>query len=58
MKSKLVWLWLVALLAIDVIVPWHIIGEHGRFTGAFLFWVIWALVAVVSMFAVFQRWSE
>lgn len=57
MKSKLVWVWLGLLIAADLIVPWQIIGQDGTFTGPFLFWVVWTVVAVASMFLVFRRWS-
>jgi hypothetical protein len=29
-----------------------------KVTGAFLFWIIWTLVAIVSMFIIFLGWRE
>ena len=57
-KSKLVWAWLGLLIAADLVVPWHVVGREARFTGPFLFWVIWTIVAIASMFLVFRRWSS
>jgi hypothetical protein len=57
-KSKLVWLWLALLVAVDLIVPWHVVGNDDSFAGPFLFWVVWTAVAVASMFVIFRRWSS
>lgn len=46
------------LLLVDLIVPWYVLGGHPHFTGAFLFWVVWTAVAIVSMFVLFLRWRE
>ena len=56
-KSALVWLWLGLLIAVDLVVPWLIIGQEATFLGPFLFWVVWTVVAVASMFVIFRRWS-
>lgn len=57
-KTWIVWAWLGLLLLVDILVPWFVLSDHARFSGAFLFWVIWTVVAVVSMFVVFLRWRE
>jgi len=56
--SRSVWLALVVLIALDLIVPWGIIGGQATFAGPFLFWVIWTACAIVGMFLVFARWRE
>ncbi|TFH34569.1 MAG: hypothetical protein E4G93_05135 [Dehalococcoidia bacterium] len=57
-KRRLAWGWLGVLLLVDLIVPWYVLGGHPHFTGAFLFWVVWTAVAIVSMFVLFLRWRE
>ena len=57
-KSKFAWLWLGLLIAADLVVPWCVVGQNGTFSGPFLFWIVWAAVAVVSMFLLFARWSS
>jgi hypothetical protein len=57
-KSKLAWGWLGLLLVVDIAVPWYVLSGHARFSGAFLFWVVWTLVAIVSMFLLFRGWAE
>ncbi|MFC2008562.1 hypothetical protein ACFLUT_00705 [Chloroflexota bacterium] len=56
--SRTVWIVLVALIAIDLIVPWGLIGGQASFAGPFLFWVVWTVCALVGMFVVFTRWTE
>jgi len=56
--SKLAWAWLALLVVLDLVFPWRVIGSTPRFTGSFLFWVLWTLVAIASMFALFLRWRE
>jgi len=57
-KSKFVWGWLCLLLALDIVIPWYVLGGYARFTGAFLFWVVWTAIAIASMFVLFLRWRE
>ncbi len=57
-KSKMVWGWLAVLVALDLVVPWVVLGNEGRFLGAFLFWVVWTVVAIASMFLLLLRWRE
>jgi len=57
-RSKLAWGWLGGLLIADIVFPWYVLGSHARFTGAFLFWVVWTVVAIASMFVFFLRWRE
>ncbi len=57
-KSRIAWSWLGLLLVVDIVVPWYLLSGQARFTGAFLFWVIWTAVAIVSMFVLFAGWRE
>lgn len=57
-KSKIAWLWLGGLLVADIVFPWYVLGGQPRFSGAFLFWVVWTLLAIASMFVFFLRWRE
>jgi len=57
-RSRVVWGWLAVLLALDLVVPWFLLGSEGRFLGAFLFWVVWTAVAIASMFILLLRWRE
>ena len=55
------WLWLawfVFLLILNFILPFTAFRQVDSFWGSFLFWVIWGLVAIVSMFFMFLSWRE
>ena len=49
-KNRLAWGWLGVLLLADLVIPWYVLTGHARFAGAFLFWVVWTVVAIASMF--------
>jgi len=58
-KNSIVWLiWFLFLFLVDFIVPFAWLSTIQKVTGAFLFWIIWTLVAIVSMFVIFLRWRE
>lgn len=57
-RLTLAWLWLVFLVVLDILVPWFLLKGAARVGGAFFFWVIWALTAIVSAFFIFFRWRE
>jgi len=57
-KLKWAWAWLVFLVILDIIIPWFVLARVERISGAFLFWTIWAAVAIVSAFVIFLRWKE
>ncbi len=57
-RSRLAWGWLALLLALDLVVPWVLLGNDGGFLGVFLFWVVWTAVAIASMFILLLRWRE
>jgi hypothetical protein len=52
------WAWLGLLLVLDVALPWFVLTRVEQMRGAFLFWTLWAAVAVATAFAVFLRWRE
>lgn len=56
--SRIIWISLVALIGLDLIIPWGIIGGQASFSGPFLFWIVWTACALVGMFVVFTRWTE
>jgi len=50
--------WFAFLLALDLIVPFFILTDHPSLSGSFLFWIIWTLVAIFSMFLMISRWQD
>ena len=52
------WAWLGFLLVLDIVLPWFVLTRVEQMRGAFLFWSLWAAVAVATAFAVFLRWRE
>lgn len=52
------WAWLGFLLVLDVVLPWFVLTRVEQMRGAFLFWTLWAAVAVATAFVVFLRWRE
>ena len=50
--------WFVFLLILDFIFPFAILKNYPTLTASFLFWVLWVIVAIVSMFIIFLRWQE
>jgi len=57
-KSCWAWIWLAFLLVVDLVIPWFALRGIESFSGAFLFWIAWIVVAIASMFAIFLRWKE
>ncbi len=53
------WLgWFVFLLVLDLVIPWVVLSDVPKASGALLFWPLWALVAVISCFIHFLNWKE
>ncbi|MGD8521050.1 MAG: hypothetical protein PVF56_07895 [Desulfobacterales bacterium] len=50
--------WFVFLFLLDFIIPFKILKDSPTLTASFLFWVLWVIVAIVSMFIIFLRWQE
>jgi hypothetical protein len=49
--------WFIFLFLLDFIIPFHVLKGVARLTGSFLFWVIWIVAAIISMFVIFLRWQ-
>jgi hypothetical protein len=58
--SKFVWAWtwFGALLLLDIVIPWFVLTRVEKVSGAFLFWTIWVVVAIISAFVIFRKWRE
>jgi len=55
-KSAWAWAWFAFLLALDIAIPWYVLTSVPKISGAFLFWVIWVVVAIISAFVILWRW--
>jgi hypothetical protein len=62
-RSAWGWVWFGFLLALDIAIPWYGLplieewrGESLGVSGAFLFWTIWAAVAIISAFVILLKW--
>ena len=55
---RFAWVLFGGLLLADIVFPWYVLGDVARFSGAFLFWVVWTAVSIASMFVLFLRWRE
>ena len=50
--------WFLFLFLLDFLIPFQYLREIPGLSGSFLFWTIWILVAIASMFAMFLRWHD
>jgi len=50
--------WFVLLFILDFTIPFLWLKDVPKITGSFLFWIIWIIVAITSMFVIFLRWRE
>ena len=50
--------WFLFLFLLDFLTPFYYLKEIPRLSGSFLFWIIWILVAIVSMFVMFLQWRD
>ncbi|GAH22766.1 unnamed protein product [marine sediment metagenome] len=50
--------WFAFLLALDIAIPWFVLTRVEKVSGAFLFWTVWVVVAIISAFVIFRRWRE
>jgi hypothetical protein len=55
-KSAWGWVWFVFLLALDIVIPWYVLTNVEKVSGAFLFWTIWAVAAIISVFVILSKW--
>jgi hypothetical protein len=58
--SKFVWAWtwFALLLALDIAIPWYVLTRMEKVSGAFLFWTVWVVAAIISAFIIFLKWKE
>jgi len=57
-KTARAWAWFIFMLVIDVVVPWIVLTHVEAMNGAFLFWIAWVIVVIISAFAIFMKWQE
>jgi hypothetical protein len=55
-KLAWAWVWFAFLLALDIAIPWFVLTRVEKISGAFLFWTIWVVVAIISAFVILRRW--
>jgi hypothetical protein len=53
------WLsWFVFLFVVDFVIPFRFLSNVKLITGSFLFWIVWILVAIMSMFVIVIKWKD
>jgi hypothetical protein len=57
-KFAWAWTWFVFLLVLNIAIPWFVLTHVEKMSGAFLFWVVWVAVAIISAFVIFLKWRE
>lgn len=58
-KKRKIWLaWLTFLIISAYVVPYVFLDNVQRVTGAFLFWSIFALVAILSTIRIISYWRD
>ena len=57
-KSARAWTWFAFLLALNITIPWFVLSRVEKVSGAFLFWTVWVVVAIISAFVIFRKWRE
>ena len=57
-KSLALWIaWFVFLLLLNFYIPFVVLVDIPSLSGSFLFWIVWVVVAIISMFIIFLRWD-
>jgi uncharacterized membrane protein YhaH (DUF805 family) len=58
-RARLGWLiWFCALVLSAFIVPFTVLSTVASGAGAFLYWTVFALVAIVSIIGLTRRWRD
>ena len=57
-KFTWAWIWFAFLLALDIAIPWFVLTNVEKMSGAFLFWTIWVVAAIITAFVIFLKWRE
>jgi hypothetical protein len=50
--------WFVFLFLLDFIIPFKFLNDVPKLTGSFLFWVVWIVVAIISIFSIILQWQD
>ena len=51
-------IWFLILLGLDYTIPYTLLKNIPRIYGSFLFYIIWSLITIISMFTIFIRWRD
>lgn len=58
-KRRLLWvIWLVILILSAYIVPYILLNDINKITGAFLYWTLFALIAIFSTIKIVNYWRD
>ncbi len=58
-KKRIFWvLWLVALILSAYFVPFVLLRDVNQIEASFLFWTIFAVLAIISTIKITSYWSE
>lgn len=58
-KRRLLWVvWLVILILSAYIVPYILLNDVNKITGAFLYWTLFALIAIFSTIKIINYWRD
>ena len=58
MKLTWAWVWFAFLLALDIAIPWFVLTNVEKISGAFLFWTVWVVAAIITAFVILLKWRE
>ncbi len=50
--------WFGFLLLLDYTIPYKLLSGVSKFHGAFLFWNLFAIAAIVSIFVLLWKWRD
>ena len=50
--------WFVLLFIIDFTIPYTLLKDVPSVWGSLVFWIVWGIIAILSMFAIFIRWHD
>jgi hypothetical protein len=58
-KSFWAWVsWFVFLFLLDFIIPFEFLKDTPKLSGSFLFWLLWIIAAIVSIFSITLQWQD
>ncbi|MEW6673559.1 MAG: hypothetical protein AB1427_17835 [Thermodesulfobacteriota bacterium] len=50
--------WFLFLFVLDFTLPFVFLNKIQTVLGSFLFWLVWIVVAIISMFVIFLQWQD